>query len=177
MRCKGVALRFESAVALGDYADDLRAAVLRMKRASEEPLTTALADLLSERLAERVSVLEPEAVIPVPMYWMRRWARGTNNSEILAARLANALSLPLLEGALTRRRNTQPQAGLSEGARWKNVRGAFRLKRGVDVRGARILLVDDVLTTGATCSEAARALTKAGAAAVTVVVVARADGD
>lgn len=77
---------------------------------------------------------------------------------------------------LIRQRNTLPQARLPPSRRFANVRGAFRIRRPDAVRGARVLLVDDVLTTGATCSEAAKMLKQAGAASVAVAVVARAQG-
>ncbi len=77
---------------------------------------------------------------------------------------------------LVRRRNTLPQAGLAPLRRFENVRGAFRVRRPNAVKDARVLLVDDVLTTGATCSEAADVLKQAGAAMVAVAVVARAEG-
>ena len=77
---------------------------------------------------------------------------------------------------LVRRRNTLPQASLAPSRRFENVRGAFRVRRPETVKGARVLLVDDVLTTGATCSEAANVLKQAGVAMVAVAVIARAEG-
>lgn len=74
---------------------------------------------------------------------------------------------------LVRTRKTLPQADLPPSRRFENVRGAFRLAAGYDIRGARVLLVDDILTTGATCSEAAKVLKQAGAASVAVAVIAR----
>lgn len=173
--CRGRRLKFDSVTTLGAYDGELRSAVLRMKRAAFDPLAMALGDLLADRLTEPLAVLRPDLIVPVPMYWFRRMRRGTNSPEMLAAKLAARLSLPTRR-LLRRTRHTQPQAGLSAPQRRKNVRGAFRMRRGRRLDGARVLLVDDVLSTGATCSEAARALRDGGATRVDVVVVARAVG-
>jgi predicted amidophosphoribosyltransferase len=108
------------------------------------------------------------------MHWLRRVVRGANSAETLGAVLARRLAAPSGVGCLARRRFTRPQSGLSPHARFLNVRGAFRLRPGIDLAEARVLLVDDVLTTGATCGEIAKLLRQAGAAATAVAVVARA---
>jgi predicted amidophosphoribosyltransferase len=87
------------------------------------------------------------------------------------------LRLPVARRLLVRRRNTKPQFSLHPGERFTNIRGAFRVATGYHLSAARVLLVDDILTTGATCSEATRALLAAGAAQVSVLVVARAEGE
>ena len=110
------------------------------------------------------------------MYWTRRLFRGTNSPEILARHLARHLGIPLAGGMLIRCRNTLPQAHLPPGKRFQNVLGAFRLGAPYDLRGAKVVLVDDILTTGATCSEAAKVFKRAGAAMVVAAVVARAEG-
>ncbi len=114
--------------------------------------------------------------MPVPLHWSRRLARRTSSPEILAKCLATALQIPVCGGLLVQRRKTPPQVGLTAGRRFRNVRGAFRATVGYDLGAARVLLVDDVLTTGATCSEAAKVLLAAGASSVDVVVAARAEG-
>ena len=104
-------------------------------------------------------------------------ARGTNSATILAELVAGHLRIPLVEWALVRRRKTLPQADLPPGKRFRNVRDAFGSPTGYSLlRDARVLVVDDVLTTGATCGEAARSLKKAGAKAVFVAVLGRAEG-
>jgi predicted amidophosphoribosyltransferase len=109
------------------------------------------------------------------MFWTRRLRRGTNSPEALAQTLGRQLGVPV-RGLLRRRRNTLPQAPLPPRERFRNVRGAFALRKSGALDGIRILVVDDILTTGATCSEAAGVLKAAGAAWVGVVVVARAHG-
>lgn len=130
--------------------------------------------LLVERRRDDLAELRLDAVVPIPMYWWRRLRRGKNSPEMLAACLAKSLDIPMRRSVLVWRRNTPPQAGLAASRRFENVRGAFRVRHPDAVKDARILLVDDVLTTGATCSEAAKTLKNAGAAMVAVAVVARA---
>lgn len=174
--CRGRPMRFAKSVALGNYDGLLRTTVLRMKRANEEPLSAALAALFCQRRGAALAALAAEVVVPVPMFWLRRLARGTNSPEIVAESLARRLRLPVVPRMIRRLRNTPPQGPLARHERLENVRGAFRLRRGCDVRGARVLLVDDILTTGATCSEIARQLLTAGAIEVAVAVLARAHG-
>ena len=169
-------MRFARAVALGNYEGLLRNAVLRMKRDTEEPLSAALAELLFQRREAALAALAADVVVPAPMYWLRRLARGTNSPEIVAERLARRLRLPCVPRMIRRLRNTRPQGALARQERLENVRGAFRLRHGCDVSGARVLLVDDILTTGATCGEIARQLLTAGAVEVSVAVLARAHG-
>jgi predicted amidophosphoribosyltransferase len=102
--------------------------------------------------------------------------RGGNSPDVVAQRLAAELGVPTRPTLLARRRRTAPQASLPPSRRKGNVRGAFRAARHADLPGARLLLVDDIMTTGATVNEAAKTLSKAGAAAVAVAVLARAEG-
>jgi predicted amidophosphoribosyltransferase len=108
------------------------------------------------------------------MHWRRRFLRGTNSAAVLAEALADKLQLPLRRRLLRRRRYTRPQFSLSPPERRANVRGAFSVGAGYPLQEAHVLLVDDIMTSGATCNEAARTLRKAGARRVTVVVAARA---
>jgi ComF family protein len=174
--CRASQLRFQRVHALGNYDGLLRDAVLRMKHRQHEPLSFAMAELLWEELGQQLQAARPDVIVPVPMHWTRRLRRGTNSPELVAAVLARQLHIPIVLGSLARGRNTQPQGNLTPPQRRENVRGAFHLRRTTDFRGARILLVDDILTTGATCSEAARVFLAAPAATVEVVVLARAQG-
>jgi ComF family protein len=115
-----------------------------------------------------------DAVVPVPLHWFRKWRRGFNQSELLGRAAASRMGIPLL-AALRRTRATQVQAGLSRAARRDNIRGAFAVPSPRSVHGLRLLLVDDVLTTGATAGICAAALKRAGAAHVSVLALARAD--
>jgi ComF family protein len=112
-------------------------------------------------------------VVPVPLHPARLAERGFNQAELLAAACAPRWRLPVLGRALVRVRPTRPQTDLDAEARRVNVRDAFRAPRPAGVRDRRLLLVDDVLTTGATAAAAARALRAAGARAVGVLTLAR----
>ncbi len=114
-----------------------------------------------------------EAVTFVPLYPARQRERGYNQAEILAHALARRLRKPLLSRCLMRVRPTRTQTHLTARERATNVRGAFRARRSRRLEDQRVLLVDDVMTTGATVNECARALKGAGAAQVYVVTVAR----
>ncbi|MEN6449064.1 MAG: double zinc ribbon domain-containing protein, partial [Thermoguttaceae bacterium] len=162
-QCKGAKLHFDAVVALGGYHAGLRASVLRMKRPAHDALSLALGRLLGERRHGQLSAFHADLIVPIPMFWRRRVGRGKNSPEVIARCLAESLRLPAPRGVLVRCRNTLPQAGLAPSRRFANVRGAFRVRRPAAIRGARVLLVDDVLTTGATCGEAARVLKQAGA--------------
>jgi ComF family protein len=129
-----------------------------------------LAMALAERLSDRLSGFD--LVVPVPLNWRRRLARGYNQAEQIARPLAARLGLPCVP-ALSRRRATPPQSLLGRDERLVNLRKAFRAPKPERVRGLHVLLVDDVATTGATLDAAAEALKRAGAAAVTALVAGR----
>lgn len=175
--CQDFRLHFDGVYPLGAYEEGLREAVLRMKRLNGEPLSLAIAQLMIQRRGEQIARFDPQVVVPVPMHWSRRLRRGVNNPEIVAACLSQQLKIPMAR-SLVRCRYTFPQKDLLPRERIQNVRGAFRIRHRDQTRwkGSRLLLVDDILTTGATCSEAARVLKDAGATAVAVAVVARAQG-
>jgi len=174
--CRGAPLKFDTVITLGGYYSELRKVVLRMKRPRGESLSAAMGRLLALRRGPQLAELGVELIAPVPMYWARRLRRGTNSSEILADCLGRSLGVGVGQRVLSRCRNTLPQANLRPSERFRNVRGAFRVRAGYDLEGLRVLLVDDILTSGATCSEAAKMLKQAGAATVAAAVVARAQG-
>jgi ComF family protein len=173
-RCRREKYRFQRVVCLGRYRDTVREVVLRMKRRAEEPLTFEMGRLFIEFRRDELASLNADVVVPIPMHWTRRLVRGVNSAELLAGSVARSLGLPLAARALARTRRTKVLAELSRAERKKTMRGAFCLARRSDVRGARVLLVDDVLTTGTTCDTAARVLRDKGADAVFAAVIARA---
>ena len=172
--CHGVRLRFDTVLTLGDYRGQLRQVVLRMKRIGQESLSLAMGHLLFAERETQLAGLRADVLVPLPMHWSRRLLRGVNSPELVAAALSRRLRVPVAKRALVRRRNTRQQGSLLRGQRFANIRGAFKLGAGYDLAGASVLLVDDVMTTGATCSEAAATLWRCGAARVAVAVVARA---
>jgi ComF family protein len=175
-RCSGHSFQFERATALGEYRDEFQQAVLMMKRMVHEPLTAALGQLLADRVRAEFAAWEPDCIVPVPMHVWRRLKRGTQSSHILGACIARRWGLRLPRQLLRCRRKSRKQGTLSSSERFRNIRGAFSISPGYDITDSRVLLVDDILTTGATANEAARVLRRGGAAAVAVAVVARGVG-
>lgn len=137
----------------------------------------ALTRLLMEVHRARLTDYRADVVVPMAMHWSRRMVRGVNGPEISAEVVAGELGVPMARRLLVRRRKTRRQFNLSPPQRFRNVRQAFGVSAGYHLDAARVLLVDDILTTGATCSEAARVLRGAGAEEVGVAVLARAEGD
>jgi ComF family protein len=115
-----------------------------------------------------------DAIVPMPLHWLRRWRRGFNQAELLSRALSRQTGLPV-RCLVRRKRFTAAQAGLTNAGRRANVTGAFRVPRPESVKGLRLLLIDDVFTTGATAGACARALKRAGASRVAVLALARAD--
>jgi ComF family protein len=125
--------------------------------------------------AGRELLAEADALVPVPLHWRRRWTRRFNQSAMLAAAVSATSGVPIAAAALKRVKATAQQVGLSRSERAANVQGAFRVPQEgkAAVVGRRLVLVDDVLTSGATIEACARALLRAGAANVDVLVFAR----
>ena len=132
-----------------------------------------LARLALRRLRPRLTTERVDVVVPVPMHWSRRAVRRTNAAEIVGQIVARSLGVPCASRMLRRRRNTMPQFTLPRSERFPNVRDAFVQRTSYHLRDARVLLVDDILTTGATCSDASRALRTVGAVHVDVLALAR----
>jgi ComF family protein len=170
--CHGRWRQWDGIVVLGGYTEELRQAVLVAKRPAGELAVAGLAALLWEKHRETLTAWRPELVVPVPMHWMRRAARGTSAAQVLARQIAVRLGVSC-RSPLRRIRATRMQNALPPEERPANVRGVFRSSAAV--AGRRILLVDDVITTGSTLAECRRALAAAGATTVNAAVVARAD--
>lgn len=171
--CRREKFAFHRATALAPYDGVLRELLLRAKRPTGEVAAIALAELLAEVRGEALAALDVDVVCPVPMHWRRRMWRLAHSPSRLVQVLGSRLRVPTADRLLVRRRHTRPQSSLLRGDRRANVRQAFSVRRGHTLVDAHVLLVDDILTTGATCSEAARALKRGGAAQVSVAVVAR----
>jgi len=167
---------FDETIAAGLYEGRLRELLLRMKTDKGDPLSLAMGQLVWQLRRERLAALKVDVVAPIPLHWRRRLAHRTNSAAVLAEVLAGRLGVAMADGLLRRRRPTRPQSELTPPKRWENVRQAFSMGSSHHLMKAHVLLVDDILTTGATCSEAAHTLRKAGAERVTVAVVARAIG-
>ncbi len=136
-------------------------------------LSRNLADLMADRLQEK----KIDMIIPVPLHPLRECKRGFNQSVYIAEELQNELHIPIDLDVLIRVRRTKDQTGLNREQRKKNMRGAFRINPKADLEKKRIILVDDVTTSGATASEAARILKEAGAREIQLAVLAIAGHD
>ena len=125
--------------------------------------------------AGRELLAEADALVPVPLHWRRLWTRRFNQSAMLAAAISVESGVPVATAALKRVKPTAQQVGLSRSERAQNVQGAFRVpaEGKPAVAGRRLIVVDDVLTSGATVDGCARALLRAGAANVDVLIFAR----
>lgn len=156
----------------GLYDGPLREALLRLKYGAREALARPLGRWLALRWRERPELGKVDVVTAVPLHFLRRHARGYNQSERLARSFAAAVGLPYLE-ALRRTRWTRPQTRLGRDARKENVAEAFRVALPESVAGKRFLLIDDVCTTGATLDAAAGVLRRAGARWVAALTAAR----
>ena len=158
------------AVAL--YDDVARGLVHRLKYEDRHDLARPMARMMSA--AGRELIADADCVMPVPLHHWRLWRRRFNQAALLARPIADSAELPFLPQALSRRRPTRTQVGLSRAARTENLAGAFQVPPAYRhlVAGRRVLLVDDVRTTGATGNAAARALLRAGASAVDLLTFA-----
>lgn len=171
--CLGNGWHFSTARAVAEYSGPVRAAIHALKYGGR---TTALSSFgaLKDELQHLRDMTEPDLVLPVPLHPQRLRERGFNQALLLAEALFPDLKKKISVTLLRRTRWKPPQTSLSGAARRKNIKGAFSVQDSKKVEGWRILLVDDVFTTGATVNECARVLQKAGAAAVDVITLARA---
>ncbi|NJC88047.1 MAG: ComF family protein [Desulfuromonas sp.] len=157
--------------AVGPYAGTLQDAVQRFKYHGQLPLERPLGTMLAEAVLAGGGSL-PELVIPVPLHQSRLRERGYNQALQLSRQVGSALGIPVAPALLHRVKATAAQQGLDAVARKSNLKGAFAVTR--PFTGRRLLLVDDVMTTGATVRECASVLCKAGAVSVEVAVLGRA---
>lgn len=169
--CRRGLTGFDAAYAFGGYEGVLRQLIHLFKYDGIRTLAGPLAGFMLSALPRQERF---DALVPMPLHWRRRWQRGFNQAKLLAAALSRRTGIPVVE-AVRRRRATPPQAGLSNAERRRNVAGAFAVRRRVRLEGRRLLLIDDVFTTGATAGACAAALKRAGAERVSVLTLARAD--
>jgi ComF family protein len=179
--CRASAPPFDRAVAHGLYQDKLRTLLHLLKYDGMEPVAARLGRLLARQVMTMENMPQKLLVVPVPLFKAKRRQRGFNQAEVLARATVKALrwerpdwGLRVAAGVLERRRATESQAGLTPHQRRANLRGAFFVSAPEKVKGADVLLIDDIYTTGATARACAQALRKAGAASVHVATVARA---
>ena len=172
--CAHRTLHFDAAVAAYRSRGIVRKLVHEFKYGHQRHLRHPLAAWLAETLDDpRLRDRRFDIIVPVPLHPTRERERGFNQALLLAENLSATSSLPL-RSALERIRYTTTQTAHDRAERMENLRDAFRLRKNADVRGLRVLLIDDVLTTGSTLSECARVLKAAGAISVHAATAARA---
>jgi ComF family protein len=174
--CRTEAPLFARAIAYGSYDGGLRELIHLLKYGRVRPAANVLGRMLAEVIQRFGSEFISAVVVPVPLHSSKLRQRGFNQAEEITCAALKHLhrsELRLATGILSRRRATESQTGLSDHQRQQNVRGAFVVASPSEVAGEDVLLVDDVFTTGATVTECARVLRRAGADRVFVATVAR----
>lgn len=164
---------YDRARAAVTFDDVARGLVHKLKYADRLDLAAPMARLMLQAGAELAATAE--IIVPVPLHPLRLWRRKFNQAAVLARHLAAATALPIDAGALVRRRRTPSQTALGRTARRANVAGAFAVPHAAAhcIEGRRVLLVDDVYTTGATLDACAQALRRAGASGIDALTFAR----
>jgi len=155
------------------YDQESRDLILAFKHADQTHAAGAFGRWLSRAGAE---LLEgADYLVPVPLHWTRLYARRYNQAQLLARAIGAQMAIPVAARALVRKRKTPPHVNMSAAKRFRNVRGAFHLhpKAAAMIDGKHIVLIDDVLTTGATVSECSKMLKSAGAIKIDVLTLAR----
>jgi len=169
--CLAAPPRFASARAALVYGGPARAVLLALKHGDRQHLARVMAPHMARAGA---AMMTPDSLlVPVPLHWWRLWLRGFNQAALLAQALARSSGAELAIDAIERAKPTPTSAGMGRKARAANVRGAFRVRNRNRVSGRRVILIDDVLTTGATAEACARVLRRAGAREVHVLTFAR----
>ena len=169
--CRRGVSGFDAAYSFGFYEGELRELIHLFKYGRVQTLAKSLGKLLALALPRDQRF---DLIVPMPLHWRRRWSRGFNQADLLSREIGRRTSIPV-KNAVRRVRSTTTQAGLTNAKRRANVSGAFRVRRRGSLHGQRILLIDDVMTTGATAASCARALKRAGAKQVTLLTLARVD--
>jgi ComF family protein len=170
--CRDQPFAFDRSFRMGPYEGLLREVILRMKQGAGEELGEVIGAVWADHIGAQLRAQAVDVVLPVPLHWTRRLTRGFNQSEVLADGIARHLGVPCWPRWIRRIRRTGDQKLLSASARRENVRGAFRAMAGTLLAGKTVLIVDDVMTTGATVGEVARALRLCGVSRVLVTVLA-----
>lgn len=174
--CREERWAFDRVISLGVYEGSLRSAVLRIKRGGGEHLAAGLAEILWQKQRESLSRFQCDAIVPVPHHWWDRARRSHLPPITLARVLAARLGVRTINDVVAKVQRTPPQSQLGRSQRKLNLVRAFSDVRPLPKNVASVLIVDDILTTGATAHRVAKTLRNIGAAQVHVAVIARAIG-
>lgn len=172
--CRKNLFSFDRARSLGSYDAVLKKLIHHFKFGKQPGVMKEIAPIMADYFGRREESWKGFYVSPVPLYFRRMKERTFDQSFLIAREVARTLSLPLANGLLRRVRDTDSQARKTKVERAKNIKGAFAVDRPDRVAGMNILLVDDVMTTGATVNEAAKMLKRSGAGQIHIFTLARA---
>ncbi len=171
-KCENTNLKLEKSFFVSDNKGPIKNLIHQFKYKKHMCLATPLSHLLIKLLKQEI-ICEIDVIVPVPLHWKKKQKRGFNQSELMAKKICNKLSLPISINNLHRVKNTMSQTQLSRLQRQKNVFGAFKVKKPGKFTEKNVLLVDDVLTTGTTASECVKSLKNSGANKVFFIALAR----
>ncbi|HKL11646.1 MAG TPA: ComF family protein [Clostridia bacterium] len=171
VECAGQKLRFEKAVSCLYYDDFSRKLIFQLKYGKKEYFAYHMAEMMMDRL-ENSGTGKFDYIVPVPLHAERERERGFNQALLLAEPLGKMRGEPVLKKFLERKRQTVDQTNLGKKERFENLKGSFATRGAEIIKGRRVLLIDDVFTTGATSNDCSRALMDSGAGEVFVATVA-----
>lgn len=172
--CKGKYLPFNTLTSIAHYDGVMKTLIHSFKYARQKFLSSLLNDIVltHEQLKEIVPHID--IIVPIPLHWLKKMRRGFNQSELLSRGIQRYFSKPISANNLCRIKYTASQTQLTKSQRLVNIHNAFFVKYPKSFKGKRILLVDDVLTTGVTASECSKKLKEAGAESVHLLILATA---
>jgi competence protein ComFC len=165
-------LFFNRAFHVAVYDGVFKELIHLFKYSKNDYLDRFLAGFLAETILKNQFLKESDFIVPVPLHWQEKWRRGYNQTELLACEVSKKTRMPVLSNRLVKHRKIFSQTMLSGKERLKNVKGAFKVKNSAILRNKKILLVDDVFTTGATVNECARQLQKAKVKQINIITLA-----
>ena len=164
---------FERCISAVEYRDEVKYALIKYKFFGKKPLVNTFTELIIDKVKEFSDI---DMIVGVPMYILKYKQRGFNQTEILAKAISKKMRIPYFNGILTKVKNTKSQSVLSRKKRLMNLKDAFKVMDNTKITNKNILIVDDIYTTGATASECATCLKKAGASNVYVLTIASGKG-
>ncbi len=171
--CRKTHQYYSIARAAGIYDGVLRECIHKLKYGRELYLAKILVSLMVDTLKELPELAQGDLIIPVPLHRVRERERGFNQAYLLTKGISNVLKIGVSSGNLGRVRETTPQIDLPRSVRLSNVRGIFGVRDSSEFNGKKLLLIDDVFTTGSTVNECSKTLIEAGASKVSVLTAAR----
>ncbi|WKZ22034.1 MAG: phosphoribosyltransferase family protein [Candidatus Brocadiaceae baterium WH-1] len=172
MVCRGKHLYIDTTTSVAYYEGVIKTLVHMFKYARQTFLSGILYDIILQKKKLYEIVPDIDIIIPVPLFWLKKIYRGFNQSELLSQGIQRQFSKPLSSNNLCRIKNTESQTQLSKSQRQKNIANAFYVKCPELLTGKKILLVDDVLTTGVTVMECSKKLKEAGAKSIHLFILA-----